>query len=287
MNRQSAAAFFAGAALLACVTASALPQRGSLSAAQQDGFRAAIAAPGRAPANVARDRYRHPLETLSFFGVRPTDTVVEIWPSGGWYTEILAPYLAAGGGHYYAASMGPTGNDGMRRMMAANPASYGRIDPVAFPAFEPAERRVPDGSADVVLTFRNVHNWQMGYRRNNQPYAEEAFRQMFAMLRPGGTLGIEDHRLPESADTARERSSGYLKVSTVRRLAEAAGFRFVDASEINANPRDTADWPQGVWTLPPSYQLGDRDRARYAAIGESDRMTLRFVKPEAPSRRRR
>ena len=112
------------------------------------------------------------------------------------------------------------------------------------------------------------------------------FARCFAMLRPGGTLGIEDHRLPESADAARERSSGYVKVSTVRRLAEAAGFRFVGASEINANPRDTADWPQGVWTLPPSYQLGDQDRARYAAIGESDRMTLRFVKPEVSRRRR-
>src|SRR3954466_9903419 len=182
MNRQSAAAFFAAASLLACVAAaSALPQPSSLSAAQENSLKAAIAAPARTPANVARDRYRHPLETLSFFGVRPTDTVVEIWPSGGWYTEILAPYLAAGGGHYYAASMGPTGNDGMRRMMAANPALYGRIDPVAFPAFEPTERRVPDGSADVVLTFRNVHNWQMGYRRGDQPYAEEAFRQMFRM----------------------------------------------------------------------------------------------------------
>ena len=286
MNRQSAAAIFAAASLLTCVAASAVSQRPALSAAQQGPLKAAIAAPSRTPANVARDRYRHPLETLSFFGVRPSDTVVEIWPSGGWYTEILAPYLAAGGGRYYAASMGPTGNEGMQRMMAANPAAYGRIDLAAFPAFEAAERRVPDGTADVVLTFRNVHNWQMGYRRNNQPYAEEAFRQMFAMLRPGGTLGIEDHRLPESADGARERNSGYIKVSTVRRLAEAAGFRFVAASEVNANPRDTADWPQGVWTLPPSYRLGDQDRARYAAIGESDRMTLRFVKPEAPRRRR-
>ena len=110
---------------------------------------------------------------------------------------------------------------------------------------------MPDGSADVVLTFRNVHNWQMGYQRNSQPYGDEAFRQMFAMLQPGGTLGVVDHRLPESADAERERTSGYVKVSTVRRLAEAAGFRFVGASEINANPRDTADWPRGVWTLPP------------------------------------
>jgi predicted methyltransferase len=286
MMRQPAAAFFAVALLLVCAAASALPDRTGLPAASQGALRAAIAAPSRTAANIARDRYRHPFETLSFFGVRPSDTVVEIWPSGGWYTEILAPYLARGGGHYYAASMGANGNNGMRRMMAANPALYGAITPVAFPAWDAADARVPDGTADVVLTFRNVHNWQVGYQRNSQPYADEAFRQMFRMLRPGGTLGVVDHRLPESADTAREGSSGYVKVSTVRRLAEAAGFRFVAASEVNANPRDTADWPQGVWTLPPAYRLGDPDRARYAAIGESDRMTLRFVKPD-PNRRRR
>jgi predicted methyltransferase len=120
----------------------------------------------------------------------------------------------------------------------------------------------------------------MGYQRNSQPYGEEAFRQIFAMLKPGGTLGVVDHRLPESADAERERTSGYVKVSTVRRLAEAAGFRFAGASEVNANPRDTTDWPEGVWTLPPRLRLGDQDRERYLAIGESDRMTLRFVKPE-------
>ena len=112
-----------------------------------------------------------------------------------------------------------------------------------------------------------------------RPFADEAFRQMFAMLRPGGTLGIVDHRLPESADAERERSSGYMKVSTIRRLAEEAGFQFAGSSEINANPKDSADWPNGVWTLPPSLRLGDTDRAKYLAIGESDRMTLKFVKP--------
>ena len=200
MNRHPGALLFAAALLLAGPAATALPQPAALSAAQQGALQAAIAAPGRTPANVARDRYRHPFETLSFLGVRPSDNVVEIWPSGGWYTEILAPYLARGGGHYVAASMGANGNDGIRRMMAANPDLYGRISLAAFPAWEPTETRVPDGSADVVLTFRNVHNWQVGYRRNSQPYAEEAFRQMFRMLRHGGTLGIEEHRLPESAD---------------------------------------------------------------------------------------
>ncbi len=240
----------------------------------------AIAAPTRTPANVARDRYRHPLETLSFFGVAPNSTVVEIWPGGGWYTEILAPYVARGGGRYYAAAMTDNMQNGARRLMTANPQLYGHINLATFPAFDDAATRVPDGSADVVLTFRNVHNWRMGYQRERQDYSEEAFRQMFRMLRPGGTLGVVDHRLPENADAARETSSGYVKVSTVRRLAEAAGFRFVAASEVNANPRDTADYPDGVWTLPPNLRRGDADRERYVAIGESDRMTLRFVKPE-------
>ncbi|MGZ8335256.1 MAG: class I SAM-dependent methyltransferase [Allosphingosinicella sp.] len=245
-----------------------------------DALHAAIAAETRTPANVARDPHRHPFETLSFFGVEPDDTVVEIWPGGGWYTEILAPYLRRGGGTYYAASLG-NNQDAVRRLIAAHPDLYDAARFAAFPAFAAGETRVPDGTADVVLTFRNVHNWRMGYQRNSQAYDEEAFRQMFAMLRPGGTLGVVDHRLPETADAERERTSGYIKVSTVRRLAEAAGFRFVGASEVNANPRDTADWPEGVWTLPPRLRLGDQDRDRYLAIGESDRMTLRFVKPRA------
>jgi predicted methyltransferase len=244
-----------------------------------DALQTAIRADSRTAANVERDRYRHPFETLAFFGVEPDDTVVEIWPGGGWYTEILAPYLRQGGGTFYAAALGDR-QDGLRRMAAANPELYGNINFAAFPAFSAEETRVPDGRADVVLTFRNVHNWQMGYQREGEPYAEEAFRQMFAMLKPGGTLGVVDHRLPEEADAARERTSGYIKTSTVRRLAEAAGFQFVGASEVNANPNDTADWPEGVWTLPPRLRLGDQDRDRYLAIGESDRMTLKFVKPE-------
>jgi predicted methyltransferase len=193
--------------------------------------------------------------------------------------------LRQGGGNYWAADT-ENAFGAITRMTNADPARYGNIRTAIFPAFTPADRRVPDGTADVVLTFRNVHNWQAGSRHNRQDYAEEAFRQMFAMLRPGGTLGVVEHRLPEGADIAREQTSGYIKVSTVRRLAESAGFRFVAASEINANPRDTTDYPQGVWTLPPTYILGDQDRTRYLAIGESDRMTLRFVKP-AISRRRR
>ncbi|HEX8624918.1 MAG TPA: methyltransferase [Allosphingosinicella sp.] len=236
---------------------------------------AAVGASTRSEANRARDQYRHPRETLGFFGVKPTDTVVEIWPGGGWYSEILAPLLRENG-TYYAAANG-NGLNGAKALMAKDPALYGNMRLASFPAGRPGadQPAVPAGTADVVLTFRNVHNWIMP----EKPFADEAFRQMFAMLKPGGTLGVAEHRLPETADPAREKSSGYIKVSTVRRLAEAAGFRFVAASEINANPADTKDHPNGVWSLPPSLRGGDKDRERFLAIGESDRMTLKFVKP--------
>lgn len=246
---------------------------------QQVGLDAAVAAPTRTAANVARDRYRHPLETLTFFGVKPNHTVVEIWPGGGWYTEILAPYLRQGGGALYAVAPA-WGQNGIARLKAANPGLYGSVRTADFPAFDADAARVPDGTADVVLTFRNVHNWKMGYRRDDkQDYSALALRQIYAMLKPGGVLGIVDHRLPEGASEERERTSGYIKASTVRRLAEQAGFRLDAPSEVNANPRDTADWPEGVWTLPPTLELGDKDREQYLAIGESDRMTLKFVKP--------
>jgi predicted methyltransferase len=249
------------------------------SAGERQALANAIASPLRTPANVARDRYRHPAETLAFFGVEPDDTVVEIWPGGGWYTEILAPYLSAGGGRLYAVGA-DWALGGIRKLKEANPAVYGNISTADFPTFDANATQVPAGSADVVMTFRNVHNWRMGYRRDDkQDYSGEAFRQAYRMLKPGGILGVVDHRLPESANDERERSSGYMKVSTVRRLAEAAGFRLAASSEINANPLDTADWPNGVWTLPPSLALKDVDRDKYLAIGESDRMTLKFVKP--------
>ena len=239
----------------------------------------AIADPRRKPENRLRDRYRHPLETLSFFKVAPNHSVVEIWPSGGWYTEILAPYLQAGGGKLVAAAL-PEQLAGVSKLRETHPDLYANLATATFPAFDKIVPRVPDGSADVVLTFRNVHNWRMGGRREDrQDYSAEAFRQMFAMLKPGGVLGVVDHRLPESASDEQERITGYIKVSTVKQLAERAGFKFVASSEINANPRDTKDWPAGVWTLPPALRLGDEDREKYIAVGESDRMTLRFIKP--------
>jgi predicted methyltransferase len=264
-------------AVILILSSSCGPSRKAVQSAEDSLFREtsldiAIDAPTRTPANRLRDRYRHPRETLAFFEVDPTDTVVEIWPGGGWYTEILAPYLAARG-TYYAA-----GNERQLRdakaMVAKDPLTYGELKFAAFPAAA-GEARVPDGTADVVLTFRNVHNWIMP----DPPFGEEAFRQMFAMLKKGGTLGVVEHRLPEEADAARERKSGYVRVSTVRALAERAGFRLVASSEINANPLDTKDHPNGVWSLPPALRGGAVDRDRFLAIGESDRMTLKFVKP--------
>ncbi|MDP1907928.1 MAG: methyltransferase domain-containing protein [Hyphomicrobium sp.] len=246
-----------------------------LNTAQRTALNAAIASPARTPANVARDRYRHPAATLAFFDVKPNHSVVEIWPGGGWYTEILAPYLAQGGGAYIAAA--PANRlTGMTKLIDADAARYGKIRTANFPILNAGGTPVASGSADVVLTFRNVHNWMMG----DKPFEAEAFKEMYAMLKPGGTLGVVEHRLGEKADVALEKKSGYVKTSTVRRLAEAAGFKFAGASEVNANPRDTKNYDKGVWTLPPTLTLKDVDREKYVAIGESDRMTLKFVKPK-------
>ena len=274
LPRSLLALLLASAALPAC--APVPPPAAHIS---QAALQAAVASPTRTPANIARDRYRHPVETLAFFGVRPSDTVVELWPGGGWYTEILAPYLASGGGRLIVATLdGRLG--GVAKLRDARPVQYAHVSAATFPVFDASATRVPADSADVVLTFRNVHNWRMGYQRDDkQDYSAEAFRQIYAMLRPGGTLGVVDHRLPENASDERERTSGYIKTSTVQRLAEAAGFHLVGSSEINANSKDSADWPDGVWTLPPALRLKDKGREKYLAIGESDRMTLKFVKP--------
>lgn len=234
---------------------------------------AAVAAPTRTPANRERDRYRHPAETLAFFGVTPTQTVVEFLPAGGWYTEILAP-LTNGRGRYVALVPTPQA-ERTRTQLAGKAATYGPTQ-VATIDFATGASSLPAGSADVVLTFRNVHNLLM---QDDPAAAGRVFKAFYAALKPGGVLGVVDHRLPEDMDTAREKTSGYIKRSTVVRLAKDAGFTLAGESRINANARDTHDHPEGVWTLPPTYRLKDVDRAKYAAIGESDRFTLRFVKP--------
>ena len=267
----------ASAAALIAVPAAAMQHDGHAGHAAHnrgDAIAAAVAAPTRTAANVARDQYRHPAETLAFFGVKPGDTVVELWPGGGWYTEILAPLTKAGGGTLYAAAPWERGLNRIKEKQAADTATYGAVKLAEFPATG-AGAKVPDGSADVVLTFRNVHNWRFG----GTDKAADAFKQIFAMLKPGGTLGVVEHRLNEGDDSAKEEKSGYMKKSSIVAFAEAAGFQLAGESEINANPKDTKDYPKGVWTLPPSLTEGDTDRAKYVAIGESDRMTLKFVKP--------
>ena len=171
------------------------------------------------------------------------------------------------------------GADGIAKFLDTDPGTYGKVGRANFPTLM-GGTGVPAGAADMVLTFRNVHNWRMGsYKADGTDYSTDAFKELYAMLKPGGVLGIEDHRLPEDASDERERNSGYIKVSTIRRLAEQAGFQFAGSSEINANPKDRKDYPKGVWTLPPRLAEGDKDRDVYLAIGESDRMTLKFIKP--------
>ena len=233
----------------------------------------AIADPARSDADRARDVYRHPAETLAFFDVKAGQTVIEYNPGGGWYTEILAPALR-GSGRYIA--MPPGSERGLTSVKALLEKNKERFGPIEVVPSSPTESSTfPAGTADRVLTFRNVHNLVM----QGEAVAAKAFADFHAALKPGGILGVVDHRLPENMDSTLEKKSGYVKKSTVVRLAMAAGFRLAGESEINANPKDTHDWPEGVWTLPPTYGLGDVDRAKYQAIGESDRMTLKFVKP--------
>jgi predicted methyltransferase len=233
----------------------------------------AIADPRRSDANRARDVYRHPAETLAFFEVRPGQTVVEFYPGGGWYTEILAPALNGNG--RYVAMPPESAAQKVTAMLEGRKDWFGAVTIAPFSATAPST--IPAGSADRVLTFRNVHNLIM----QGDAVAAKAFADFYAALKPGGILGVVDHRLPEDMDGAREKQSGYLKRSTIVRLAAAAGFKLAGESAINANPKDTHDWPKGVWTLPPTYQLGDVDRDKYQAIGESDRLTLKFVKPKS------
>lgn len=233
---------------------------------------AAVASPGRSAANRARDPYRHPAETLAFFGLSPAQAVVEFLPSPGWYTEILAP-MVKGRGRYVA--LVPTAQAEQQRAgLVGKAQQYGNAS-VQTIDFKTGASTMRPNSADVVLTFRNVHNLLM---QDDPAVAGRVFKAFHDMLKPGGVLGVVDHRLPEEMDASREKSSGYIKRSTVIRLAEQAGFRLASESAVNANPKDTHDHPSGVWTLPPTYRLKDVDRAKYAAIGESDRFTLKFVK---------
>jgi predicted methyltransferase len=258
------AAIFLGACVLAQV-------------GDPDGLAKWVAAPHRTARNVVRDEYRHPLETLAFFGLREDSTVVEILPgSGGYYMEILAPWLREKG-RYIAADRDALAapqyledNRKLRARLVAEPALYGKVVVTEFNAGRHAI--APAGSADFVLTFRNLHNWLE--RRE----LEGALRAFHAALKPGGVLGVVDHRGRSDMTQEAQMKSGYVREDDAIALIEKAGFRLAGRSAVNDNPRDTKDHPEGVWTLPPTYRLKDQDRAKYAAIGESDRFTLKFIK---------
>lgn len=235
--------------------------------------------------HIERNQYRHPVDTLEFFEVAPDMTVVEVWPGGaGWYTEVLAPLLR-NQGTFYAAQFPPESGiefytrnlEKYREKLAAKPAVYDQVKvtwlwPPKHTEIAPAE------SADRVLTFRNVHNWAKADK------TLAYFRTFYRALRPGGILGVVEHRAPEGRTLQQQIDSGYMTEDYVIRMAERAGFALVERSEINANPDDNADHPEGVWTLPPTLRLGEKNREKYLDIGESDRMTLKFIKPESEVR---
>lgn len=236
--------------------------------------------PSRTAEFTKRDKYRNPAATLAFFEVTPKSTVVEISPGAGWYTEILAPLLA-NEGVYYAAHFPANATGFGQRSRAAfveKMASSESYSKVHLTEFSPTADSMiaPANSADVVLTFRNLHNW---YMAAGDQALLAAFKQFYTALKPGGVLGIVEHRLPESQLDSDWTNTGYMPQSLTIKLAEQAGFVFESSSDINANPADTADHPSGVWTLPPSLRLGEQDKDKYLAIGESDRMTLKFRKP--------
>jgi len=232
----------------------------------------------RPEADRARDRYRHPKETLLFFGIRPEMTVLEVWPEPGWYTDIIAP-LVRDHGKYYAAVIEPDPSsqyvtkrlDDYRKKLASDPTLYGKATVVTFPSH--GGDVVPPGSVDLVVTFRNIHNWMA------KGTAPDAFATIFRALKPGGVLGVTEHRGNPALPQDPRAKSGYVNEDYAIKLIEAQGFRLLGSSEVNANPKDTKDYEQGVWTLPPTYRLGDKDREKYAEIGESDRFTLKFEKP--------
>jgi predicted methyltransferase len=244
-------------------------------------WEAALISDNRSASNKARDAYRHPQQTLEFFGLTAGMTVVEIAPGGGWYTEILAPllkdngkyyaahYSANGPGGYYRASLGRY----LQKLGDNNDAYQGVIVTTLQP---PTETTIaPAGSADLVVAFRNVHSWMRAGS------AEQTLAAIYAALKPGGMFGVVQHRAKKGADIESMKKSGYVTERQVMALAEAAGFVLAGRSEINANPKDTANHPEGVWTLPPSLRLKEKDQAKYIAIGESDRMTLKFIKPHS------
>lgn len=229
----------------------------------------------RSEQNRLRDKYRHPAQTLQFFGLRPNLAVVELWPGTGWYTEILAPFLAQQG-QLIVTNFAPNQNKlafAFQQKLAADPSVFGKVKVVEINP--PTELTLaPDNSVDMVLTFRNIHNWVKA------GYADQVYAAAYKALKPDGILGVEEHRAKPGTSLQESIKTGYMSEDEVIAAVEKAGFKLVGKSEINANPKDTKDYPGGVWALPPTLIQGQTDRQRLLAIGESDRMTLKFVKPK-------
>ncbi|OUI92995.1 methyltransferase [Acetobacter indonesiensis] len=219
---------------------------------------------------VARDPIRHPLEELQFFGLRPDANVIEIWPGGGYWTQILGPYLHEKGTYTLAFGLEDKTGSAFGKMLDTHPELKGMFRTTKFDG-QHLDFAPPD-SADFVLTFRNLHNWM---EAGNAPQMLAAIHRV---LKSGGIFGVEDHRGQTTAPQDPRAEDGYIRQSYAISLIEKAGFKLVGSSEINANPRDTANWPKGVWTLAPTFALGDKDRAKYAAIGEGDNFVLKFKK---------
>jgi predicted methyltransferase len=274
MKKQTCLLLLASALLLAasCSTTSTR----ETTAAALDNI---LAGSQRSAENSARDRYRHPKETLLFFGIRPEMKVLEVWPEPGWYTEVIAP-LVRDRGKYFAAVIAPdpdskyvTGRlSDYQQKLAAKPDVYGAVAVVTLPT--DGSDVVPAGTLDMVVTFRNIHNWMA------RDSAGQVFATLYRALKPGGVLGVVEHRGNAAIAQDLKAKSGYVNEDYAIRLIEGQGFRLVGESQVNANPKDTKDYEQGVWTLPPGYRLGDKDRQKYADIGESDRFTLKFEKPK-------
>ncbi len=239
----------------------------------------AIAGPHRSPQNRARDAYRHPQETLAFFGITKESHVIELWPGAGWYTEILAPFLRDAG-KLSVTNFDPAKTQGDMKQWAtsyedklkAAPSLYGKVE--VLHVAPPNDFNLgPDGSADFVLTFRNLHNWMQG------GFEKNVLAAAFKVLKKGGVFGMEEHRADPDADRKTTEETGYVSEKLAIELVESVGFKLAGKSDVNANPKDDHKHEGGVWALPPVLRNGDKDKAKYQAIGESDRMTLKFVKP--------
>jgi predicted methyltransferase len=261
---------------IAIAAGAALARPGSAWASDA-GLAAAIDSPTRTAANTARDKYRHPAAALAFFGLRPTLSVIEIQPGAGYWTEILAPYLKGRGTYTVAIPPPPPAEPRAAQAtsrylqkLAKDPADYSQVIVSGLTDGIPI---APPNSADLILSFRNLHDWMA------DGTASAKLALIRAALKPGGAFGIEDHRGLTNGPQDPRAKSGYVREDYAKALITQAGFHLAAESPIGNNPRDTKDYPKGVWTLPPTLAMGEENRAKYIAIGESDRWTLKFIKP--------